>query len=166
MCCSCENECLLSTCECKQATFNDNLRDYYDAATNSMKEQSHSEHFLKEEPISETLQKNFPFIDKRLNKSSFSQFWSDLGDEDLKFFKNGIITQCNSECACRKNNKTCSNSVTDTGLTVRLKIALHSDEKDWQVVADEDIKQGTYLGVFSTITFQNLKFESYNLCSV
>ena len=118
-----------------------------------IKEQSHSEHFLKVEPISTTLQKNFPFKDKRLNKSSFSQFWSDLSAEDLKYFKNGIITQCNSKCSCRKNNQTCSNSVTDTGLSVRLRIALHSDQRDWHVVADEDIKQGTYLGMFSTIVF-------------
>ena len=151
MCCSCDDECYLSSCECKQATFDDNFRDYYDAVTSSMKQQSHAEHFSKprNKPISLTLQKNFPFIDNRLNKLSFPLFWSDLGDEKLEFLISGIVTQCTSKCNCHKKSKNCSNSVTENGLSVQLKIALHPDKRDWHVVADEDIKQGTYLGEFS-----------------
>ena len=131
-----------------------------------MKQKSYAEYFSKhgtKKPVSTRLQKNFPFIDNRLNKSSCPLLWSDLGDEKIQYLLTGVITQCNPKCNCRKNNKKCTNSVTDSGLSVKLRISLHSDERHWHVVADEDIQQGTYLGKFSNNLSLLLRtiFESY-----
>ena len=134
--CDCQDECLLSTCSCKQRTYEDNLQDYFDPTSNEMKKRSHTKTHK-----SATMQRNFPFINGRLKVK-------ELPDDKINNLSTGIIYQCNRKCSCPKEK--CTNSVTNKGVSAKLKLTLSDDlDRGWHIVAVEEIEQGTNLSCFT-----------------
>ena len=130
ICCDCTDGCITAECACKKACWDDN----------KLKQINRKQTKLKK--FDDRRARKFPY-DNGLLLNEIKPA-SEKGD-----YGTAVLIECNKHCKCQlaRSKHRCTNHVVQDGQKTNIEIFL-TKKKGWGVRAVEDIRKGSFIGVY------------------